>query len=59
MLRLINTSSESIFVFAIDNHNLIFLGSDFVPINPYTTDSVRIGIGEAISVEGKFGLTSG
>lgn len=52
MLRLINTSSESIFVFAIDHHNMAVIGSDFVPINPYTTDSVRVGIGEAISVDG-------
>jgi hypothetical protein len=35
------------------------IGSDFVPINPYTTDSVRIGIGEAVLADGKSGLTSG
>ena len=35
------------------------IGSDFVPIKPYITDSVRIGIGEAGLADGKSGLTSG
>jgi Multicopper oxidase len=32
LLRLINTSFESTFVFSIDNHTLTIVGMDFVPI---------------------------
>lgn len=44
-MRLINTSVDTTFVFAIDNHNLTVIETDFVPINPYVTNSVLIGIG--------------
>lgn len=47
LLRLINTSVDTIFVFSIDNHNLTIIESDFVPIEPYTNTSVLIGIGES------------
>lgn len=46
LMRLINTSTESIFIFTIDNHMLQVIGSDFVPIKPYYTDSVLVGIGQ-------------
>lgn len=46
LLRLINTSVATTFVFSIDNHNLTVMSSDFVPIEPYVTDHVTIGIGE-------------
>ena len=46
LLRLINTSVDSTFVFAIDNHDITVMSSDFVPIVPYKTDSVLIGIGK-------------
>lgn len=45
LLRLINTSVDTIFVFAIDNHNITVMSSDFVPIQPYVTDHVTVGIG--------------
>ena len=44
ILRLINTSVDSTFVFAIDNHEITVISSDFVPIVPYTTGSVLISI---------------
>ncbi|KAL9020067.1 MAG: hypothetical protein Q9185_002681 [Variospora sp. 1 TL-2023] len=44
LLRLINTSVDTTFVFAIDHHNITVMSSDFVPIQPYTTDHVAIGI---------------
>ncbi|KAL9116976.1 MAG: hypothetical protein Q9187_006494 [Circinaria calcarea] len=48
LMRLINTSVDTTFVFAIDNHNVTVVGSDFVPIHPYTTSSVLVGIGKPI-----------
>lgn len=38
------------FVFSIDNHNLTVISTDFVAIHPYTTTSVRIGIGQRYNV---------
>ena len=46
LLRLINTSVDSTMVFAIDNHEITVMSSDFVPIVPYKTDKVLIGIGK-------------
>lgn len=45
LLRLINTSVDTTFIFSIDSHNLTVMSSDFVPIHSYTTDHVVIGIG--------------
>ncbi|KAG6356518.1 hypothetical protein INS49_015906 [Diaporthe citri] len=50
MLRLINTSFRNTFVFSIDNHVLQVIDSDFVPIEPYFTTSVLIGIGQRYRV---------
>ena len=50
LLRLINTSFESTFIFSIDEHNLIVVEADFVPIKPYVTQSVLIGIGQRYHV---------
>ena len=46
LLRLINTSTDNTFIWSIDNHNITVVGADFVPINPYVTNSVLVGIGE-------------
>lgn len=46
LLRLINTSVDTTFIFAIDNHDITVMSSDFVPIVPYKTDSVLVGIGK-------------
>lgn len=45
LVRLINASSESMFIFSIDNHDLTVIATDLVPIKPYKTDSIFIGIG--------------
>ncbi|KAL8731715.1 MAG: hypothetical protein Q9181_004204 [Wetmoreana brouardii] len=50
LLRLINTSVDTTFVFAIDKHNITVMSSDFVPINPYVTDHVTVGIGQRYHV---------
>ncbi|OQV10674.1 hypothetical protein CLAIMM_14640 isoform 2 [Cladophialophora immunda] len=46
LLRLINTSVDTSFVFSIDNHKIQVIGSDLVPIVPYITDHVVVGIGQ-------------
>lgn len=51
LLRLINTSVDTTFVFAIDNHWLKVITSDFVPIHPYVVDHVVVGIGRIINVQ--------
>ena len=50
LLRLINTSFDSTFVFSIDNHRVQIVTADFVPIRPYTNTSVLIGIGQRYHV---------
>jgi hypothetical protein len=50
LMRLINTSFGSTFVFSIDCHKLQVVGADFVPIKDYTTESVLVGIGQRYNV---------
>ena len=50
LLRLINTSFDSTFIFSIDNHWLQIIGADFVPIEPYYNTSVLVGIGQRYHV---------
>jgi Multicopper oxidase len=50
MLRLINIAFDASFYFSIDNHKLTVVSTDFVPIKPYTTDAVIIGIGQRYNV---------
>ena len=50
LLRLINTSFDTTFVFSIDHHMLQIVSADFVPIFPYANTSVLIGIGQRYNV---------
>lgn len=50
LLRLINTSFDTTFIFSIDNHWLQVISSDFVPIEPYFNTSLLIGIGQRYNV---------
>lgn len=47
-LRLVNTAIDSHFKFSIDNHTLTVIANDLVPIEPYETTVLSIGIGECI-----------
>ncbi|KAK2758386.1 hypothetical protein FQN54_004236 [Arachnomyces sp. PD_36] len=49
-LRLINTSLDNHFKVHLDNHNFTVITSDFVPLVPYETDWLFIGIGERYDV---------
>lgn len=50
LLRLINTSTASTFIFSIDKHMLQVVAMDFVPIEPYYRDSILVGIGQRYHV---------
>ncbi|KAF7892221.1 uncharacterized protein EAF01_010301 [Botrytis porri] len=49
-LRLINVGIDSHFEFAIDGHTLTVIATDLVPIVPYTTETLLIGIGQRYDV---------
>ncbi|KIW19302.1 hypothetical protein PV08_03596 [Exophiala spinifera] len=49
-LRLINAGAEGIQKFSIDNHKLTVMAYDFVPIQPYTTEIVTLGVGQRADV---------
>lgn len=50
LIRLINSSTESGFIFSIDNHLLEVITTDLVPIKPFKNESIHIGIGQRYSV---------
>lgn len=50
LLRLINTSFDTAFLFSIDHHKLQIVTADFVPIEPYTRSNVLLGIGQRYNV---------
>jgi FtsP/CotA-like multicopper oxidase with cupredoxin domain len=49
-LRLINTSGEGMQKFTIDGHNFTVIANDFVPIEPYTTDVITLGVAQRTDV---------
>lgn len=49
-LRLINSGAEGLQRFTIDGHNMTIIANDFVPIRPYTTNVVTLGIGQRSDV---------
>ena len=44
-LRLINSDIAAIQKFSIDGHSMTVFANDFIPIEPYTTNIVTLGIG--------------
>lgn len=49
-MRLVNTAIDTHFDFMVDNHTLQVVAMDFVPIVPYTTTSLSIGMGQRYDV---------
>jgi FtsP/CotA-like multicopper oxidase with cupredoxin domain len=49
-LRLINSAIDSHFKFSIDNHTLTVVASDLVPIEPFSTTILNVGIGQRYDV---------
>ncbi|KAI1631692.1 multicopper oxidase [Biscogniauxia mediterranea] len=49
-LRIVNGAMDNHFKFSIDGHNLTVIANDLVPIVPYQTDHVSVGIGQRYDV---------
>ncbi|KAF2084141.1 multicopper oxidase [Saccharata proteae CBS 121410] len=49
-LRLMNTGAESILKFSIDEHTMTVIANDYVPLNPYNTTAVTLGVGQRTDV---------
>ncbi|CAK3940089.1 multicopper oxidase [Lecanosticta acicola] len=49
-LRVINAGVEAIQKFSIDGHKMTVFANDFVPITPYTTDVLTLGVGQRSDV---------
>lgn len=49
-LRLINSGAEGIQRFTIDGHKMKVIANDFVPIEPYETDVITLGVGQRSDV---------
>lgn len=49
-IRLVNAAVDTHFKFTIDNHTMQVIASDLVPITPYTTNILDIGMGQRYDV---------
>ncbi|RAL65835.1 hypothetical protein DID88_005498 [Monilinia fructigena] len=49
-IRLVNAAIDSHFKFMIDNHNLTVIAMDLVPIVPYSTQVLSMGMGQRYDV---------
>ena len=50
LIRIINVSFDTTFVFSIDGHLLSVVSADFVHIQPYTTQNITVNIGQRYDV---------
>lgn len=46
LLRLINAGAEALQRFTIDGYNMTIIANDFVPVVPYTTNVITLGVGQ-------------
>ena len=49
-LRLINAGAEALQRFTIDGYEMTIIANDFVPIVPYTTKMVTLGVGQRTDI---------
>lgn len=49
-LRLINAGAEALQRFTIDDHEMTVMANDFVPVKPYKTNVVTLGIGQRTDI---------
>ena len=49
-LRLINAGAEGIQRFTIDGYEMTVIANDFVPVKPYRTNMVTLGVGQRTDV---------
>ena len=50
LLRLINSGGDGVQRFSIDEHILTVIAEDFVPVKPYNTSVVTLGVGQRADV---------
>ena len=50
LLRLINSGAEAAQQFRIDGHQMIVVANDLVPVTPYNTSVVTLGIGQRTDI---------
>ena len=46
LLRLINAGAEALQRFTIDGYEMTIIANDFVPVKPYNTTMVTLGVGQ-------------
>ncbi len=46
LLRLINAGAEALQRFTIDGYEMTIIANDFVPVEPYPTEMVTLGVGQ-------------
>ncbi|KAL9114454.1 MAG: hypothetical protein Q9227_001535 [Pyrenula ochraceoflavens] len=49
-LRLVNAGALDTLSFSIDSHEMKIIANDFVPVEPYVTDQVTLGIGQRTDI---------
>jgi FtsP/CotA-like multicopper oxidase with cupredoxin domain len=49
-IRLVNGAADTHFRFTIDNHTMQVIATDFVPIVPYNTTDISIGMGQRYDI---------
>lgn len=49
-LRLINTGSNAVQKFSIDGHQMRVIANDFMPVKPYNTSMIALGVGQRADV---------
>ncbi|KAK6432947.1 hypothetical protein LTR95_010879 [Oleoguttula sp. CCFEE 5521] len=49
-LRLINHAAEALLFFSIDGYEMTVIANDFVPVEPYQTDLVQMGVGQRTDI---------
>lgn len=50
-LRLINAGAAGQQIFSIDEHEMTIIANDYVPIKPYTTKTVFLGVSNLFLVD--------
>ena len=50
LLRLVNTGSNAVQKFAIDGHVMQVISNDFMPVEPYNTSMIALGVGQRADV---------
>jgi FtsP/CotA-like multicopper oxidase with cupredoxin domain len=50
LIRLVNVAIDTQFKFMVDNHTMTVIAADFVPIEPYETTTLSIGMGQRYDI---------